>query len=338
MKIISEKKYLFMILMAALTTGFFIESQIANKGIIVLSQLVLSLLMFIYIFTNHIYSKKWIISSSILVLLLLFNGSKIGSILLVGVVLVLAEVLRSIEKVIDIKKLLTYKYLYVYILIILSFALIALSSNEYIFWTPDSKIFPLERLKLLMSEPSYLGMLLSPLLLYDNSFFNKIALYILMLLTQSYLAFSYVGFLKLLTFKKGIYVIIIIGIITLYYLVGLSFHNFFVNSGMVRLVGITLFTNHPIEISTLFFGHGLGAGDFALTQYFNDLHVKTANGFIFSAFYDIGIVGIGLYLYALGRNKLEYIILLFLLLNFGLGDILVPIILYLSRQLLNFRT
>ena len=115
MKIISARKYLFMILVSALTTGFFIESQIASKGLIVLSQLVLSLLMMFYIFTSHAYNKKWLTSSSILVFLLFFNGSQIGSILLVGVVLILTEVLRSIEKNIDVIKLLTYKYLYIYI-------------------------------------------------------------------------------------------------------------------------------------------------------------------------------------------------------------------------------
>ena len=61
--------------------------------------------------------------------------------------------------------------------------------------------------------------------------------------------------------------------------------------------------------------------------------VDQANGFLFSTIYDVGLIGMSALFYLLCRNKLEFLILALLLLNFGIGSFILMIIFLLVKKL-----
>jgi hypothetical protein len=104
---------------------------------------------------------------------------------------------------------------------------------------------------------------------------------------------------------------------------------FFLNSGLVRLVGLTLLEN--MGGFSLWVGHGLGAGDLALEGLFREFGVETfANGFLFSLFYDVGLLGMLCLYLGYTRSLFDFILFNFLLLNFGIGSFLTPVLMYMG--------
>ncbi|TNJ34062.1 hypothetical protein [Prosthecochloris vibrioformis] len=323
-------KYFIVLLGCSFLSGFVLKTELGGKGIIVFSQLVLSFVLIFYVFSNTLYEKRWFFLSIGLILLLIVNGSRIGSTLMVCVNLVMFYILRKGSGDINIGKLIGYKFLYVYIFFALLVGGYDFMQSDPFMWTLDNKFFELGRLKMFTSEPSYLGMLIAPMLFYENSYINKFALGLVVLLTQSYFAFLFICFIWVLKSKYYPYVVVVLGGIVLNYIYALSFYDFFQDSGLVRLVGIKLFDD--IGSLLFFLGGGLGSGDAILTNKFQAVGVDIGNGFAFSTLYDLGIIGLLLFSLIVVRGLREFFILLFLLFNFGIGSVLVPLLFFLSSQ------
>lgn len=325
--------YLFAILLTAFLSGYFIHADITNKGIIVASQIFISFFVLVYFFVNFKFDKKWLILSFLLLMLLILNGSSYGSILLVSVNLILIEIIRRFRLHEKLIYYINYKYLYVlvYVLLVISFIFPEIGTKSL--WCYDNKVLPIDRLVLFTSEPSHLSLLIAPLIYIVYSIKNKIALLSVLFLSQSYLGYIFYILIYFLLKKSLKLLFILSGFFLIFYLLTFDFSDFFSNSGLVRLVGITLFTNENINIFQLIFGHGLGAGDIMLQSGFYDLGVEQANGFIFSTLYDLGFLGLSLFIYIMGKNYFDYFVLFILLLNFGIGHILIVTILFFTQTL-----
>lgn len=325
--------YLFAILLAAFLSGYFIHTNITNKGILVASQIFISFFALMYFFVNFKFDKKWLILSFLLLTLLILNGSSYGSILLVSVNLILIEIIRKFRLHEKLMHYINYKYLYVLVYAILLISFIDLTIGTKSLWSHDTKFLSLHRLMLLTSEPSHLSLLIAPLIYIVHSVKNKIALSSILFFTQSYLGFIFYALIYFLLQKSAKLIFVLIGLFSVVYLSTLEFTDFFSNSGLVRLVGITLFTNENLDIIRLIFGHGLGSGDNILQSSFNVQGVEQANGFIFSTLYDLGFLGLFLFIYIMGKNYFDYFVLFILLLNFGVGHILIVTILFFTQTL-----
>jgi len=323
--------YLHFVIIAAFFSGYFIETDVSNRGIVVLTQIAVGIIAMLYFITNFKYSRRWLALCITLFLLLILNGSGYGSVALISLNLVLVEIFRKSLININIDRFFNYKFLFMSIYFLLLVAFIDFLYGFQYLWSHDSKFLFINRLKLFTSEPSYLAMLIVPLIFITNSIKNKIAMHSILLLTQSYLGYVFLGVIYFLSKKSNYVFIYIAGISIFLYLLTIDFRDFFSNSGFVRLVGVTLFTNGDVNIVGLLLGNGVGAGDDILQPSFSKLGIDQTNGFIFSALYDMGLIGLFLFVYILGSNKFEYLVTLFLLLNFGAGNFLLVVILFLSK-------
>jgi hypothetical protein len=157
---------------------------------------------------------------------------------------------------------------------------------------------------------------------------------VILLLTHSIFGFVVFVFLKtrpLFEKSKFIKISLIFSIFILSYL--LSNANaglFFQNSGLIRLIGVLLLKD--LKLSNFIFGNGIASGDELLLNTFENFGVYSANGFLFSLIYDIGLIGSISIIIVYAENIYDVLLIILLLLNLSAGNFLFPILYFLSKN------
>ena len=182
----------------------------------------------------------------------------------------------------------------VFLIFFLVYIAVTFLISVFVNWSPFSgspKMFPTERLRLFISEPSYLAMLLVPLFFLVNSNYSRMLFAVVVFATQSYLGFVFF-FVIYLVSKKSINIFYYGIFILLFTVYLLSYEiDFFSNSGLIRLVGIKALLDDSFTAFNMIFGSGLGAADELLKPFFNSFGVAQANSFVFGLVYDVGFLG-----------------------------------------------
>lgn len=328
-----------LILVCCLGSGFAISAQ-TGKGILLVAAPIVVVIPLIRMVTSATYEAGFLLALLGFLSLSLLNNSRLTSIALVLAGMLLFE---SIVRRFRINK---WDRVDTRILLIVVTFICALSAldvatglhfDTWVRYTEGVSRFSvvevLPRLRLFFSEPSYLGtfaaaafywgrrsrpvaVLMGALLLATHSLFGLV--YLLVLLLRAYPRMLLVGLAACLAAS----------IITMRIL---GADLFFLSSGLVRLVGASLFGS--ISTAQLLFGAGIGSGDEQLSNLFVTYGVfDVANGFIWTFLYDSGIIGTILYFLIYCRSMFEVVHLSVLLLNFGPGSFLVPVLQVLVRM------
>ncbi len=320
-----------LVALACLLSGLTIEAQ-TGRGFILLSLPIVALVCLIHLAspsTYLTYVRQRVLGALLFCSIAILNGSRPETVILILSALIFFDSLESIKKTTDSNAAMLENLLSGVLLLLLIAAFFdfefQLFGDQISLWSSekDELIFP--RLKLLFSEPSYLGAVAVGLLFFVRGVRLRWLLGGVAIMSQSYFALAYFGFL--LTRNKPILCMIISATIGLFLFIQVYWSSdsfFFDNSGFVRLIG--LIGLEEMSGLRILFGYGLGAGDEAIAPVFDIRGVSTANGFLFSLMYDLGFFGIlGLYL-AYTRKWFDVLHLTFLLLNFGAGSFLIPIL------------
>lgn len=305
-----------------------------GRGFILLALPIIGLLVLIHLLTHTRYRTRWLAGVFGFIFLSFVNNSRPGSVFLVLICLVLFESLRESQQGHGVASTdLRWLVLFGGTLALLA-AIDLLTGRVAGLWSNyaehESQFVDLPRLKLFFSEPSYLGVfsVAAFFKLRDHPHFKKIALSVI-LLTQSMYAVAYFFVLMLRHKSRLLLVAFILSIVLVFVMAQGQSSIFFISSGLIRLVGITLLEN--MHGFSLWVGHGLGGGDLALEELFNEFGVETfANGFLFSLFYDVGLLGMFCLYLAYTRSLFDFVLFNFLLLNFGIGSFLLPILMHIS--------
>ncbi len=318
-----------------LFSGMTIDAS-TGRGFILLALPVIGLLTLTHLLTHTGYRIRWLIGVIGFIFLGSINGSRPGSVFLVLICLVLFESLRVSQQGREIAAI-DLRWLALFSGALALLAMIDLLTGRVLgLWSiyaeHESQFLDLPRLKLFFSEPSYLGVFSVAVFfkLRGYSRFQKITL-LVTLLTQSMYAVVYFLFLKLR--RKALFLLgaFIFAIAVVFFISLEGGGVFFLSSGLIRLVGLSLLNDmHGLSF---FVGHGLGAGDLALEGLFSEFGVETfANGFLFSLFYDVGLLGMLCLYLAYTRSLFEFLMFNFLLLNFGIGSFLFPVLMYMGAS------
>jgi hypothetical protein len=332
-KTIINSYFIGFILILLFTNGFQYDTNLTGKGFIQIGQLLIFPLTLVIIFfniqvINSIQFREWIIFT-VLLSLMAINFSRLGSVFLIINNFFLIKLLQNNSIKNSILDVINSVKLQVVLIALILIAL--LNTSNSIFWDNDSKFLALPRLQLLNSEASHFALSLAPIILLTRSKAVKTCYLIAMILSQSYLGLLFLGLLHFIKYKAIRYLLIILFIFIISIITNLEFSDFISNSGLARLVGISLFQNTDNNIINYLIGFGVGQADNVLEYDFNSVGIIGANSFIFGAIYDLGLIGMLLYFYLFCNNSLKHqLLLLFLLLNFGLGNFMLSIILGLS--------
>jgi hypothetical protein len=316
-----------------LFSGITIDAN-TGRGFILLATPIIGLLVLIHLLTHARYRTRWLAGVFGFIFLSFINGSRPGSILLILISLILFEYLRDSQRgryitAIDLRWLTVCGGV---LALLATIDLLAgrVASLWTIYGEHENQFLDLPRLKLFFSEPSYLGVfsVATFFKLRGHPRFQKIAL-LVALLTQSLYAIAYFFVLMLRLNARLLMTVFIFSIFLVFFIAREEVSIFFLNSGLVRLVGLTLLEN--MGGFSLWVGHGLGAGDLALEGLFSEFGVETfANGFLFSLFYDVGLLGMLCLYLGYTRSLFDFILFNFLLLNFGIGSFLTPVLMYMG--------
>lgn len=315
----------FLVASAVLLSGFTLAAN-TGKGFVVLSIPLTTLAVLLHMGSHRYYRAWWLFAFCGFLAIACVNGSRPGSIALIANAMLLAELLRVLKRETDVT--FTDEMLLAALLfLLLCFSLVDLLalSNSLNTWSDKGKYLHIPRLNFWFSEPSHLGPFVVALFFAMRWLPLRGLLLATLFLTQSYYAISYF-FLHVLRrhllFIVGVCFAILL---VIYWQTKEQVDVFFSNSGLVRLVGLSLFKGFGLK--ELLIGAGVGSGDEALKQIFLAQGVKTPpNGFLFSLVYDLGIFGLFFLYLAFVRSPFDAIRLTFLFLNFGAGSFLVPVL------------
>jgi len=284
--------------------------------------------------------KSFILGLFGFVAISLINGSSYGSIILISINILIYMILDKRYDYEKVNQFLNRQFFFFTILFLILLALFTkIFEVDNDIWINPSKFLPWDRLRLFMFEPSYLGMLIAPLLFFRVKTVLKMILTFTIVLTQSYLSYLYALVLLLLKSRVMTYLLFLIGFLLVLYLYAMPIKLFWQNSGIIRFIGVKLFTDFgEISVIKLLIGHGLGSGDKLLQSYFLTYGVEIANGFLFSAIYDLGLIAFLFLIRIFVRNIKELFLILVLLLNFSFGNILFVAIFFISKIMLSQRS
>ena len=305
-----------------------------GRGFILLAVPIIALLVLVHLLTHTRYRGRWLAGVCGFIFLSAVNGSRPGSVLLSLIGLVLFESLRESQRDRSITSIDLRWLTWVGVLLALLVTIDFVTGRAAGLWSANSVYggtkVDLPRLMLFFSEPSYLGV-------FCVAAFFKLrghpgfqwTMLLLVFLTQSLFAGTF--FLVLLLRRQALLLLVLVlaGLIVMVVTTRGDPSMFFLSSGLIRLVGITQLENmHGLS---LWLGHGLGAGDLALVGLFNDFGIQEqANGFLFSLVYDVGLLGMLCLYLAYSRSLFDLVLFNFLLLNFGLGSFLLPVLMFMS--------
>jgi hypothetical protein len=316
---------------SVLFSGMTIDAS-TGRGFILLALPTIGLLVLTHLLTSARYRTRWLAGVFGFILISSVNNSRPGSVFLVLTCLILFEFLRESLKNREITSI-DLRWLALCGGVFTLLATIDLLTGRVAgLWTiyaeHENQFLNLPRLKLAFSEPSYLGVFFAAAFfkLRGHPHFQKITLLVI-LLTQS--LFAVVYFLILMLRRKAHFLLLMfISSVMLVFIISREDSSiFFLSSGMIRLAGLSLLEN--MHRFSFLVGHGLGSGDLALEGLFGEFGIKTfANGFLFSLFYDVGLLGMLCLYLAYTRSLFEFVVFNFLLLNFGIGSFLLPVLMY----------
>jgi hypothetical protein len=335
MKPLTHSIRFWLICTSILFSGMTIAAN-TGRGFFILALPMILLLVLTHLLTHIRYRTRWVVGVFGFLFLSFVNGSRPGSVFLVLICLVLFESLRESQRgrgisSIDLRLLALCGWV---LAILATFDL--LTGRVAGLWTiyaeHENQFIDLPRLKLFFSEPSYLGVfsVAAFFKLRCHPRIQKISLMITFL-TQSLFAVAF--FIVLMLRRNTLFLLIVMISAIVFVFVNTRGEPslFFLSSGLIRLVGIDHLEN--MHGFALLVGRGLGSGDLALERLFNDFGIDTiANGFLFSLFYDVGLLGMLCLYLAYTRSLFDFILLNFLLLNFGIGSFLIPVLMYMGAS------
>ena len=306
-----------------------------GRGFILLALPVIALLALVHLRTCGAYRRRWLLGVAGFLLLTTLNGSRPGSVVLVLLGLVLFESMRESRRGRDITVTDLRWLAWVAMLMAVLAAVDLMAGRVMGLWVVyawhETPLVNMPRLKLFFSEPSYLGVFCVAAFFRLRGHVGFQALMLLVLaLTHS--LFAGVYFVVLLLRRQAL---LLLGLFlaSVLAVAGAALEApelFFQSSGLIRLVGLTQLAQ--IDGAALWLGHGLGAGDSALEVLFNDFGLETANGFLFSLFYDLGLLGMLCLYLAYARRLFDAVHLTLLLLNFGIGSFLLPVLMAMNAS------
>lgn len=311
-------------------SGLTIEAS-TGKGFLLLALPLVLMVAASHIVTQRRYRIRWLIGVLGFLVISALNGSRPSSILLIVSTMILYEALQAIPRKFRPIRY-DYQLIALILVVLMTIAVVDLGLGRFLhFWTlyaaTETPLVPLPRLKLLFSEPSYLGIFAVAFAFSIPHTGLRLMLAAITLMTQSLFAFAYCG---LLLARRHVVLTglgAIAALVTVAVMAAQTENLYFQSSGLVRLVGLSILNNFtPL---TVLVGNGLGAGDAALESLFNSQGVETANGFLFSLAYDMGLLGMFFIYLTYTRRPFDIIHLTGLLLNFGLGSFLVPVLMIL---------
>jgi hypothetical protein len=326
------------VLLCCLASGFAVSAQ-TGKGILLVAAPIIVAIPLIRMVTDATYNKGFLVALIGFVSLTLLNGSRLTSVALVVAGILLFESLQRRFQVNRWDRADTRAFLVVVALVCALSLLDVVTGLHFDTWvrytegvSRFSAVEVLPRLRLFFSEPSYLGTFAAAALYWGR---HSRAVLILMggllLATHSLYGFVYLFVLLLRSYPRALLLGLSAGLAgSMIAMKILGADLFFLSSGLVRLVGASLFDS--MSITQLLFGAGIGSGDERLSDLFVNYGVfDVANGFIWTFLYDAGIIGAIFYFCAYCRSIFEVVHLSVLLLNFGPGSFLVPVLQVLVR-------
>lgn len=319
---------IFLIATACTFSGLAIGAN-TGKGFLLIMVPVAMLASLSFVLTNRYYPLRWLAAVTGFLVVTLLNHSRPGSILLVLNTMVLFEALRVAKAYLRPTPT-DYTLIQVTIMLLAFIAIVDLGIGQGLgLWYQTDKLFSLPRLRLLFSEPSYLGLFGVGLIFAIRYTPIRIMLVPFVILTQSFYAIAYAG---LLLFRRWPILLAIAGIGGLGAILVLITDNmmFFSNSGLVRLAGISLLPQ--MSVRQILIGAGLGAGDLKLQALYDLINQTGAAGFLFSSIYDLGFFGIFFVYLAYVRSRFDALHLTFLLLNLGMGSFIIPVLMSLFTK------
>jgi hypothetical protein len=333
MKRLTHSIHFWLIGISILFSGMTIDVK-TGRGFILLALPIIGLLVLTHLLTHARYRTRWLAGVFGFIFLSVVNGSRPGSTFLILICLVLFESLRESQRGRSLTSIdLRWLTLCGAVLAVLA-TIDLLAGRVGGLWTiyaeHKNKYLDLPRLKLFFSEPSYLGVfsVAAFFKLRGHPHLQKITL-VVALLTQSMYAAAYFFVLILRRKVRSLLVVFISAIVLVFFIAREDVSIFFLSSGIIRLVGLTLLEN--MQGFYLLVGYGLGSGDLALEALFNEFGIETfANGFLFTLFYDVGLLGMLCLYLAYTRSLFDFLLFNFLLLNFGIGSFLIPILMYMG--------
>ena len=312
-----------------------VSAPFGSRGYLSVATIFCAIYIFAYIVTSLVsVQRNKSIAFMMFIFILLSNGSPLTTVMLVGFNIGLFFMLfKHVGRPFDRRSENLIFWIWLSFLVICTVS-VMLDGNS-ILWSKyaSASVSPIPvRLKMMFAEPSHLGMFATALIFVSKSHRLRVLLFLTLLASQSFIALLFLVVLKFHRHPKFL-IIFSSGLVSIFiYFTSLSPELFWSNSGAIRLIGVGyLFQN--LDLVGLFLGHGLGAGDIALTPIFESNGVDQANGFLFSTIYDVGLIGMMLLLYCLCRNKFESFVLAVLLLNFGLGSFIFIVIFVLVKKM-----
>lgn len=323
--------------MATLFSGLTIEAA-TGRGFVLLSLPIIVFVCLLHLsnpFTYIHYVPSRVIGALLFVTVALVTGSRPETIALILSALIFFDALEANKIKMSDDRLRKMEKVLAGVLVLMLLGAfsdihIVFLGNEYSLWSETMDGLGVPRLKLFFSEPSYLGSVAVGMLFVVQDRRLRWLLGTIAILSQSAYALAYLLFILLR--NRPAELISISTVVALYLFFKVYWSNdefFFENSGFVRLIGIIGLE----DIAGLhwLFGYGLGAGDEAIAPVFDIRGVFVANGFLFSLIYDLGLFGVlGLYL-VYKRQWFDILHLSFLLLNFGAGSFLIPLLMHVVR-------
>jgi hypothetical protein len=244
MKPLTHSIRFWLISASILFSGMTIDAN-TGRGFILLALPLIGLLVLTHLLSHTRYRTRWLVGVFGFILLSFVNGSRPGSVFLVLICLVLFESLRESQQGRGITSIdLRWLVLFGGILALLA-AIDLLTGRVVGLWSiygeHENKFLDLPRLKLFFSEPSYLGVfsVAAFFKLRGHPRFQKILL-LITLLTQSMYAAVYFIFLMLRHKARLLLVLFISAVALTFFITREEVYIFFLSSGLIRLVGITL--------------------------------------------------------------------------------------------------
>jgi hypothetical protein len=321
------------VLLCCLGSGIAVSAS-TGKGILLVAAPAIAIVPLLRLVSGARYSVAFVMVSVAFLALSLANGSRVTSIFLVYSSMLLFEsmVRRFSENSWQKGDLLALSLvIWMVIAVSLFDAAMGLPLDTWVRYAEGVSRFSIveavPRLRLFFSEPSYLGTFAAASLYWGRRSprFAVLAAVVL-LATHSLFAFVYLSVLVLRRHPRALFVMLVAGLAASLAVVRiLGTDIFFLSSGLVRLVGASLFDS--MTLPQIFVGAGIGVGDEQLADLFADYGIfDVANGFIWTVFYDLGIIGCALYFLVYCRSLFEVVHLAVLLMNFGAGSFLVPVL------------
>ncbi len=298
-----------------------------GKGFLPLMLIPLAILVLLVVLCRPRIDKKIFGGALGYSAVLVVNGSGLSSIFLANFFFLVCSLcqLRVVKRQVwsDINSVWLWVALWT---LVVSALVVLVLGFEGPFWNRSRGEDGYSRLRLFTNEASYLAVLLVSVHFLLLSKIKKVMVLVVIALTQSYYG---IILYVLLSFYRRFFLLfwgsVLCFILIAMYLVAEP-SRFFVNSGFIRLIGLSLFVDLNVDFSSIFLGGGMGSGDEKLTPLFNLYGVESGSGFAFSWLYDVGVIGAVFYFMALCRDKYECLLLSFLLCNFGAASIYVPFV------------